>query len=152
MTHILSQVLNKLPTLEDITQQDKELEDIDVQGNFNSSDNETNDELIQDLSNLMYQNKDDKKYIVEKSKIGQMNDIWEFVWKECGFTRGAVILQGISIKMDDNHCLKPYLNRFCITEFSKLAKYGLLEPANDNDKDADPRALTAKTSPKLLYS
>ena len=74
----------------------------------------------------------DNQLIDKKKKNKQeSNEIFECIWNEHGFTRGAIILQGLLIKLDKNHCLKPHLQRFCVNEFSKLTQYGLLEPETD---------------------
>ncbi len=64
----------------------------------------------------------------------ETHELFEWIWNEAGFVRGAIVLQGLCIRLDDNHCLKPHLQKFCVSEFAKLQQYGLLEPDAD-EKD-----------------
>lgn len=67
----------------------------------------------------------------KKKNLQETNEIFECIWNEGGFIRGAMILQGLLIKLDDKHCLQPHLQKFCANEFSKLTQYGLLQPETD---------------------
>ena len=67
----------------------------------------------------------------KKKDLQETNEIFECIWNEGGFTRGAMVLQGLLIKLDDKHSLKPHLQKFCMNEFSKLTQYGLLQPDTD---------------------
>ena len=64
----------------------------------------------------------------------ETTELFEWIWNEAGFVRGAIVLQGLCIRLDEEHCLKPHLKQFCATEFAKLQQYGLLESDTD-EKD-----------------
>ena len=163
MVHILSQVLNKLPKIEEL-RKDNKINEIDTTIVELDGLNPDSSKVMKELNNLLNENKingKNRKYISDtKSPTQQVNDILEIIWKQSGFTRGAVIIQGISIKLDENHNLKPYLHQFCINEFSKLAKYGLLETDNDNPykyleyrlNTTPDRPQIDANAPKLLHS
>lgn len=61
------------------------------------------------------------------------SELFEDVWNECGFTRGAMVLQGMCGRLKDGHCMKEDLNTFCIQEFTKLSKYGLLDNCEEEE-------------------
>eukprot|EP01083_Nonionella_stella_P221990 792549_1 len=86
---------------------------------------------ISDADDDHSMSKHKKEKAKKRKQIQQTNELFECIWNENGFTRGAIILQGLLIKLDAKHCLKPYLQSFCVTQFSKLTQYGLLEPETD---------------------
>ncbi|ETO27651.1 hypothetical protein RFI_09481 [Reticulomyxa filosa] len=143
---VLSTVLNQLPQVEPT----------------NTVDNTTNvhDGLLAEdkdaKSILEYMQRQTKKKLY--NKIGE-EDLWkdecsalfDSIWRECGFTRGALVLQGIALKLMKDHKLQKHLQEFCTQEFTKLAHWGLLEE-NSEQSEADLNLLVSAEKHKHLNS
>ena len=87
--------------------------------------------VTNNASNMEIKSKTKRSMERKQKDLQETNELFECIWNESGFIRGAIVLQGLLIKLDDKHCLKPHLQKFCINEFSKLTQYGLLEPETD---------------------